>query len=360
MKKGLFPRGKGSRIGSVNGTLSASSFSCFADRQNRRPGRSRAAFRKIGCSAKRAYWPVNTPVPARARTTTLGPFGEVIRQTGPMAKANTFRFSTKYQDDETGLNYYGYRYYDPSTGRWPSRDPIEERGGLNIYTFAVNSPQNQIDELGLTISDAFKDWGYHFWRDNFVTAPEWREVMDDWYYERGPNPAYFVGNSDRRNAWIAINTGFRHLLNCWVAAQRGDAIPQSSEWTVRKDGFWWHYGYWGFLGVGNSAGGSAAYDSATHFLGSYDAKVSLASSDGKTDTLAIDVYNRSHWVSGTRTEGIPLVGAIIKKFGQGAVSLLSDHERGMGPEKPSSRGGNMDQHYIFTIKVPHCAKCVLP
>ena len=32
-----------------------------------------------------------------------GPFGEVIRQTGPMAKANPIRFSTKYQDDESDL-----------------------------------------------------------------------------------------------------------------------------------------------------------------------------------------------------------------------------------------------------------------
>ena len=40
-----------------------------------------------------------------------GPFGELLRATGPMARANPFRFSTKYQDDETDLIYYGYRYY---------------------------------------------------------------------------------------------------------------------------------------------------------------------------------------------------------------------------------------------------------
>ena len=44
-----------------------------------------------------------------------GPFGEVLRATGPMAKANLFRFSTKYQDDETDLLYYGYGYYNAST-----------------------------------------------------------------------------------------------------------------------------------------------------------------------------------------------------------------------------------------------------
>jgi hypothetical protein len=39
-----------------------------------------------------------------------GPFAEVIRATGPLAKANPFRFSTKHQDDESDLLYYGDRY----------------------------------------------------------------------------------------------------------------------------------------------------------------------------------------------------------------------------------------------------------
>jgi len=42
---------------------------------------------------------------------------------------NVHRFSTKPWQLESGLYYYGYRYYDPVTGRWPSRDPIGERGG---------------------------------------------------------------------------------------------------------------------------------------------------------------------------------------------------------------------------------------
>jgi RHS repeat-associated protein len=77
-----------------------------------------------------------------------GPFGEVIRETGSMAKLNPFRFSTKYDDDETGLLYYGYRYYNPSTGRWPSRDPIGEKGGLNLYEAVLNNPINVTDDLG--------------------------------------------------------------------------------------------------------------------------------------------------------------------------------------------------------------------
>ena len=79
-----------------------------------------------------------------------GPFGELLRSTGPMAKANPFRFSTKYQDDETGLIYYGYRYYIPTTGRWPNRDPIQEEGGPNLCLFAGNASINGVDSLGLS------------------------------------------------------------------------------------------------------------------------------------------------------------------------------------------------------------------
>ncbi len=45
----------------------------------------------------------------------------------------------------------GQCYYNPSTGRWLSRDPIEERGGNGLYVFTGNSPQGAIDARGLSI-----------------------------------------------------------------------------------------------------------------------------------------------------------------------------------------------------------------
>ena len=77
-----------------------------------------------------------------------GPFG-AITSTGTNSENSSFRFSTKYQDDETGLYYYGYRYYSADLDRWLNRDPIAERGGLNIYSFISNRSINDIDNLGL-------------------------------------------------------------------------------------------------------------------------------------------------------------------------------------------------------------------
>ncbi len=53
-----------------------------------------------------------------------------------MAKTNPFRFSTKYQDHETDLIYYGYRYCNATTARWLSRDPV----GDPSFRFADTTP----------------------------------------------------------------------------------------------------------------------------------------------------------------------------------------------------------------------------
>jgi len=46
------------------------------------------------------------------------------------------------------MHYYGFRYYDTVTGRWPNRDPIQEAGGVNIYAMVGNDSINSIDVLG--------------------------------------------------------------------------------------------------------------------------------------------------------------------------------------------------------------------
>jgi len=115
-----------------------------------------------------------------------GPFGELIRANGPMAFVNPFRFSTKFHDDETGFICYRFRYYNPSAGRWISRDPLDERAGLNLYGFCLNNGVNALDsdgrqmfigleiyvrpaiEFGVETAPKFGEIGYQ----NFRVPPE--------------------------------------------------------------------------------------------------------------------------------------------------------------------------------------------
>jgi RHS repeat-associated protein len=52
-----------------------------------------------------------------------------------MAGVNLYRFSSKEFHNNSGLYYYGFRFYYPTLQRWANRDPIFERGGMSLYGF---------------------------------------------------------------------------------------------------------------------------------------------------------------------------------------------------------------------------------
>ncbi len=149
----------------VRGASAAVSRRSFSARPRR--------FRKACLSRFASHRPRVQRLPRNPQTCFEGPFGELLRATGPMAKANPFRFSTKYQDDESDLLYYGLRYYNPSTGRWNSRDPLGDRAFFKThfahvsqskkqmlqrqallppYLFVLNDCNNKLDILGMWVA----------------------------------------------------------------------------------------------------------------------------------------------------------------------------------------------------------------
>jgi RHS repeat-associated protein len=60
-----------------------------------------------------------------------------------------FGYTGHYYHAASGLHLAPYRGYNPKLGRWLSRDPIEEGGGINLYGYVLNSPTSQTDRLGL-------------------------------------------------------------------------------------------------------------------------------------------------------------------------------------------------------------------
>lgn len=68
---------------------------------------------------------------------------------GDTVEDNPFRFSGEYADDELGLVYYNYRYYNPQDDRWFKCDPIGEFYARNLYGFINNNPLIRFDYIGL-------------------------------------------------------------------------------------------------------------------------------------------------------------------------------------------------------------------
>ncbi|MBS0623449.1 MAG: DUF687 family protein [Verrucomicrobia bacterium] len=71
------------------------------------------------------------------------------KQISSSALGNHWRYAEKPIDEETGLIYFGFRYYDPSIGRWISKDPAGFIDGPNLYAYCHNNPLRCYDPFGL-------------------------------------------------------------------------------------------------------------------------------------------------------------------------------------------------------------------
>jgi RHS repeat-associated protein len=90
---------------------------------------------------------LSNPAGALAQTYTFDSFGKQTASSGSLT--NSFQYTARESDMETGLYYYRARYYDPSAGRFLSQDPIYFGGGINFYNYASDSPTNFSDPTGL-------------------------------------------------------------------------------------------------------------------------------------------------------------------------------------------------------------------
>jgi RHS repeat-associated protein len=91
------------------------------------------------------------------------PFGGAVPSISTVD--NPFRFPGQYYDAETGLHYNYFRYYDPTTGRYVTPDPIGLEGGINLFAYTHNNPVNWMDLFGLATvlldpghGDIFDKW----------------------------------------------------------------------------------------------------------------------------------------------------------------------------------------------------------
>ncbi|MDY6823658.1 MAG: RHS repeat-associated core domain-containing protein [Thermodesulfobacteriota bacterium] len=115
--------------------------------------------------------------------------GYILNDTNPGFDL-PFGFAGGLHDRDTGLVRFGYRDYDPDTGRWTAKDPIGFAGGdSDLYGYVLNDPVNLVDPQGLMSSlpkwmlkKALKQIGKKIGKDGpsggEIAYPEEQQQMD--------------------------------------------------------------------------------------------------------------------------------------------------------------------------------------
>ena len=186
-------------------------------------------------------------------------FGRTIAHFGPMANAFPHRFSTKYYDSETGLSYYGYRFYSSELMRWLNRDPIEENGGRNLFSFVNNDPMSSFDQLGLVRifysakgTEIGRDRGWLFWSTTkFIQGKTgniewcgkrfWRVRRYDAFYLPGEFSGveekwepkmrtFYLAN--KNTSWFYKNFPYGYLFALGTVLENS---PQNMPWDYKRN-----------------------------------------------------------------------------------------------------------------------------
>lgn len=167
------------------------------------------------------------------------------RRTALLSDAFTvdFGYTGHYVHQPSGLALALYRAYDAEIGRWLSRDPIEEAGGVNLYTYVHNNPLKYIDPFGLDSLVAnngtlthYNDSGNVVGTYPYTTGKD--GVTDPSVPWQGPIPP---GNYSLDPSQISEGGFLRNLLGDW-GKYRVPLTPDSSTNTYGRDGFFLHGG----------------------------------------------------------------------------------------------------------------------
>ena len=167
---------------------------------------------------------------------TYDAFGKIIAQSGSLADFFRHRFSTKYYDAETGLYYYGYRFYHPDLMHWLNRDPIGESGGANLYCFVQNASTFAYDAFGQRrsnlpgiILDALCEDAYNFAKQHFLHTPQELRAWDRYTNHgwRGRNRDIELSAAEVKSIAESISAVVSHVQARRGACKKGVSFSES-------------------------------------------------------------------------------------------------------------------------------------
>lgn len=94
-----------------------------------------------------------------SRTSDHTTIAALCNHSGISAFGNVYQFTGRRLDDATGLYYYRNRYYEPTSGRFISRDPLGYVSGPTLYAYTANNPIAANDPMGLDFQYLGWKWG---------------------------------------------------------------------------------------------------------------------------------------------------------------------------------------------------------
>lgn len=107
-------------------------------------------------------------------------YGDILREY-VVGNEEKYKFTEKERDSETGLDYFGARYFDSEVGRWTSVDPLADKyPGWSPYNYTANNPLNYIDPNGMdwySTTDSNGTTSYHWNAD--LTADNASDILTD-------------------------------------------------------------------------------------------------------------------------------------------------------------------------------------
>jgi RHS repeat-associated protein len=121
---------------------------------------------------------------------------------------NNIRFQGQYYDEETGLHYNRFRYYDPACGRFISQDPIGLLGGVNNYQYAPN-PVSWVDPFGLSCKETkytnVKEMDPDYGGEELGFAKAWIEAVPF-----AVEVEYLMSDAERAQYEVTVKNGLLH------------------------------------------------------------------------------------------------------------------------------------------------------
>ena len=166
------------------------------------------------------------------------PYGEIFMEERNSSFSTPYLFNAKELDDETGLYYYGARYFDPTGAMWLSVDPLFEKyAGMSPYNYCSGNPVKFIDPDGMDYYSSTDENGNEViqWQDS-EKAFYIDEDGNSWeYYSAGQKEEVVITPTQEQKQDIKEKRAEeqdRNIKNYW-----SERAKNADSWEAK-------FGYW--------------------------------------------------------------------------------------------------------------------